>query len=164
MYTLTWEGDKLKGRMRAAIGRAAIDMATDAARFAKELAPVLASHDPDDNPGTLRRSITIGRPLETHAEDELRANAGEDLLATRGDTLRGGQVVFDITGELGSVVEIDLGSWISYACAVEIRKPYIYPAVEMLRGAVSDSAMFRAWEESAYAYGPVGGIGGRTTL
>ena len=133
-----WHGDNLKREVRAAAAAAAVRLATQAAEYAKELAPV---GDPaiedDDHPGALKRSITVSLPGETHAGDYDRAVAGEDLLDTDLATLDVAAVVQQarIAGRFasGTVIKLEMGSWLPYACVQEVRTPFIYPGVELMR-------------------------------
>lgn len=130
-YSFEWNGDALTAEVREKAARGITAMATIAADFAKDLAPVGNPEPPqyDDHPGTLRRSVTVGAPLESHATDFERAKAGEDLL----DEKELSPMAVTSHGAGYTDIHVEVGSWIPYACVEEVRHPFIYPAVELMK-------------------------------
>jgi hypothetical protein len=134
----TWQGSELNARMNRANARAVISMATYAAMYTKEVTHVIS--------GTLKRSVHAA-PVGYEPDEQM-----EEAAAQAGD-LMGMFMGMDIVtyGEFGAWVEV--GSWLPYACAEWVGRghPGITQGMEMVRGAMADAILLKAYMEEGLA-------------
>ncbi len=136
----SWEGIPLQARIDRANVRATISLAVHAAMATKEITHVIS--------GTLKRSVHAA-PVGYDAEESDLANAepvergglGQDLMPM----FMGTEIV--AVSPMGAMVEV--GSWLPYACAEWVGRghPGVTQGMEMIRGALAYSIVFKAYKE-----------------
>lgn len=136
MRSRTWNGLTIQHKIDRAAGRAIVGIGVLASVETKRVTHKLT--------GTLARSVHAAEPMEYHDGDEDEAKNGTDLMMNVGE-LHAAHTSF------GQVIEV--GSWISYACAEWVGRghPGVTQGLEVSRGARADAIVRQAFIEEGLA-------------
>lgn len=136
MVSRTWNGLTIQSKIDRAAGRAIVGVGVLASVETKRVTHKIT--------GTLARSVHAAEPMEYHESDEQDAAGGADLMENVGE-LHAGKIPF------GQVIEV--GSWISYACAEWVGRghPGVTQGLEVTRGARTDAIVKQAFIEEGLA-------------
>lgn len=136
MVSRTWNGLTIQSKIDRAAGRAIVGVGVLASVETKRVTHKIT--------GTLARSVHAAEPMEYHELDEQDAAGGADLMENVGE-LHAGKIPF------GRVIEV--GSWISYACAEWVGRghPGVTQGLEVTRGARTDAIVKQAFIEEGLA-------------
>lgn len=130
---LDWKGAVVEKEARQAAANGLIAVADEVAHEAKGIVHVLT--------GTCKRSIHTAPPGYSGAGDFEQAKTTDLQPAGMGPRFSG------LVGQYGVVW---VGSWVPYACVLENRFPYIYPAFEKVRGRAGAAHMARAFKVAGF--------------
>jgi len=130
---INWKGAVVEKDARKAAAAGLIAVADEVAREAKGIVHVKT--------GTCKRSIHTAPPGYSGAGDFEKAKRTDLQAPGMGARFSG------LVAQYGVVW---LGSWVSYACVLENRFPYIYPAFEKVRGRAAAAHMARAFKMAGF--------------
>jgi hypothetical protein len=130
---IEWKGAVVEKDARQAAAKGLISVADAVVDVAKSIVHVKT--------GTCKRSIHTAPPGYSGAGDFEQAKTTDLQAPGMGARFSG------LVAQYGVVW---IGSWVPYACVLEGRFPYIYPAFERVRGREADARMARAFKMAGF--------------